>query len=212
MKHYFIFLTRRFQFSNIQPHTFRQVLQQRLQTLINCKSFIKLAMFTQPQSMQAATIVNANYISFGFCAYTITYVKYATIVTLVEFHMCFCSFATTRRPCLLILCREFCDHSFYVLFLEEVVSYVSSVAHLEDVRSFFCIYGSIRLRPLIFWLITLMHWSSFVLWTGIKLAKGALTNLLSLSCCRTDQVSELYKPAHAPCSSVQECILYFDLC
>jgi len=41
---------------------------------------------------------------------------------------------------------------FTYCYLEQVESYVSSVAHLGEIRSFFCIYGSKRLRPLMFWL------------------------------------------------------------
>jgi len=64
-----------------------------------------------------------------------------------------------------------------VLYLKQVYGCVLAVAYLED-KVFFWIYGSIRLRPSIFWLVThalvIFHVYCQLL---IKLATGALTNL-----------------------------------
>jgi len=74
-------------------------------------------------------------------------------------------------------CREFWVSFFFTYCISNRSRVMCHLSRIEKIRSFFCIYGSIRLRLVIFWLITLMHnHLSRVLWTRIKLANGALTN------------------------------------
>jgi len=101
--------------------------------------------------------------------------------------MCFFSFATTQRLCLIILClwlvvdailafrsaflcewRQSFEVASRVLgsFLLRTVSRTGRelcviYRAVKIYKVFFGTYGSLRLRPLIFWLITLMHWLPF---------------------------------------------------